>query len=192
MAANIPVPNPRTYSDLDSIDYRDMKDNIFDALSMKLKPPMCHVRRTTNFALTSQVITTVTWDYVVADTGPMMDLSVDATKIIPNVAGRYKVMLGAYFLPNASVTGGRAILWPRRNNSGGIGGTGQMYRFETRLTSFHDKRMIGSGGYIYFNGTTDYLLMEAYQDSGFTMNIGPYASPQVDNTFMYIRWESAL
>lgn len=182
MATNIPVPNPRTYSSLDSIDYRDMEDNVFNSLSLKINPPLCYVKRTTSQNVNNSANTVITWDQVFADTGPMLDLGVDATKIIPNVAGRYKVIFGAYWLTNGG-TGGRKIMWVTKNGT-------LMLRHESRQTSYGDKHCLATGGYVKVNGTTDYLQLTVFQDSGGAQNIGHMTfTGASDDTFMWIRWE---
>lgn len=182
MATNIPVPVPRTYADFDNIDYRDMQDNVFDVLQMKLNPPLCYARRVANFNVANNTSSLMTWDYVMADTGPMLDLGVDGSRIIPNVAGRYKVNFGCYWQATGGNTAGRKVMWVAKN--------GVLWlRYEGRQTSSTDKALMGASGYISVNGTTDYLQFWTYQDSGVAINIGPYSTK--DNTYMYIRWESA-
>lgn len=179
---HVNVPDPRTYADSDSIDYRDMDENIFQAIRFKLQPPMVWAKRQANLAVPTGTNVTIPWDVIFIDTHRMIDTTVDATKIIPNVPGRYKFIFGTYFANTGAITG-RKVMWLKKNG-------GFTRRHERRFSNTNPDCRLGARAVTQFmNGTTDYVQMAVFQEQGTSQNI-----TQVSNTelaaYMYMRWES--
>ena len=187
MAATIP-PTPYTWVNSENLLAEDMGERIEDVLNFLMNPPMVRLRKITSQTFTSATPTNVIWDFVEIENTNMWDAS-QPTRIKPSVPGWYVGSCGWSFAFNAS--GEREMnifkngLSSAATDPNMIANTGQGYASSAWTTVSRGNVFIEP-----FNGTTDYVEMQLYQNSGgnLAMQFGSQDA-QADFT---LRWLAAL
>jgi hypothetical protein len=136
--------------------------------------PLCILRRTTMpFSVANNGVV-VPWDVETEDTHGWHSTSVNTSRITPNVAGWIELS-GALSWANTSATGRRATA----------------FRFNGATTYYGDiivGTTVGNTGTTHnleleFNGSTDYVELFAYQNSG-----GAYDVADATSSFFSAKW----
>lgn len=181
------VPDPQTWVDAPNPasipTYTEFNREIFDTVNFLLNPPMVLLRQTTaqNQASDSHVI--ISWTTAIVDTDGIWS-SGDPTKLIPKTAGLYKGWIGASWVPGCPVGGERNIGVMKNGTA-----TSNYIKFRhQRAGTDTDGSKIskGFGFYCRFNGTTDYIVMATYQNSGSGCNT--FIDNETAQPEIYMRW----
>lgn len=152
-----------------------------DGLIFALNPPLCQVYATVGQNIPNNSNTAILYDSENIDLYGMHSTVTNTSRITPTAPGWYEVSGGAVFAPNA--TGDRRVQI-YVNGSGISYAAAQVQTVTTGLGTAVGCPTVE----LYFNGTTDYCEMYAYQDSGGTLGI----NPNVGNTsFLRVKWSHA-
>ncbi len=150
-----------------------------DGLIFALNPPVCQVFASVAQSIPDSTPTGILYDSENLDPYGMHSTTSNTSRIIPTAPGWYEVSGGAVYAPNAS---GSRKCQPYQNglpinyasgqvpaSPGGSDGTAVACPTVT----------------LFFNGTTDYVQLVAYQDSGGALNINPSTS---NESFLRVKW----
>jgi hypothetical protein len=177
------VPTPHTWLDGEEPDYKDLATYLEKPVTFMMNPPMVRLRRVTTQNISNNTTTAISWDFVEVETENMWDAS-QPTRIKPSTPGWYIGQCGMAFA--ASNTGQRELN-VRKNNS-----TTSM-RVNHKAYDFGSIYTVGNRGNVFleqFNGTTDYIEMTVFQNSGGTLAVlADTIERQCD---MVLRWFAAL
>lgn len=140
--------------------WRDMKSRVEDVLNWCMDPPMVRLRQTTAQNLNSSAVTPIVWDLVEVENDEMWT-STTATRLKPTTAGWYVGTCSVSFEPN---TNGYREIDVRKNNNGSA------KTIRLKHTSYAQAGItVVTGGAMFleqFNGTTDYIEVTAWQNTG--------------------------
>jgi len=178
------VPPVHTWVNGERPNFRQMNDYVTDVLNFMFNPPMLRLRRTTAQSIPNNASTAISWNFVELENYNFWDAA-QPTKITPSVPGWYVGSAGYSFAANAAgyremnviknASGTERVL--RMGGDGYFGGT---------LTT-------GQRGQVFleqFNGTTDFMTVELFQNSGgalSTLTSGVQDFPDV-----VLRWLAPL
>lgn len=183
------VPTARTFADHPDpssiLTYAEWNATLYDTLSLILNPPMVQVQQTVAQSFPNGTLTAITFNTEVIDTEGMHSTTVNPTRITPKTPGWY---LGWFGMSWSSNTAGRRLLMPRKNGSGVTSG-GTFGRVDWRPTSSGTVQK-GFRFWQFFNGTTDYLELTAYQSSGANLS-STVATPDMYPE-LFMRWWRTL
>jgi hypothetical protein len=141
------------------------------ALSGSPEKPMCILRRSTNLTVATAVQTAVPWDVEDLDTHGWHSTSVNTSRITPTVAGWIRFS-GQITYGAAAGGPGRRALQFRRNGTTAHWGELIPGLAAANLAPFASRD-------ISMNGTTDYIELVAFQDSGSSIT-----TADLTNTFL--------
>lgn len=181
------VPSPRTWVDNEIPPYSTWNTELYDTLNFLLNPPMVKLYASVAQAQASGSWVIITWDFEEVDTDNMHSSTVNPTRIIPKTAGWYKGWVtGSWVNLNTSAdTTGRRLVGVGKNTT--TPGT-VFIRRDSRpgLASGQNTILKGLKFSTYFNGTTDYINVHTFQDSGSSVNTDvslPEYRPE-----LFMRW----
>lgn len=154
-----------------------------DGLTFALNPPICQVYATVAQNIPTGAATAILYDSENIDLYGMHSATANTSRITPTAPGWYEVSGGAVYAFNAS---GSRKCQPYVNGSPINYASGQV-------------PPVGAGSglgtavgcptvELYFNGTTDYVELYAFQDSGSTLGINPNAA---NESFLRVKWSHA-
>jgi hypothetical protein len=151
-------------------------------LNFLFHPPRAHVEQTIAQSMVSGSWVAINFDLVNNDEEEMWSSSTPA-RLRPKTPGVYKGFYGASWDSNASLAGTRrAAIW---KNGSVLAMSGRGDKKNHAQTSYH-KVIRGLPFFVELNGTTDYIELRQFQDSGGTRNT------RVSNTDarpeLMIRW----
>jgi hypothetical protein len=153
-----------------------------------VNPPMIRLRKTTNQNFTTATFAMVSWDFVEIENTNMWDATTP-TRIKPSVPGWYVGTVGWSF--NGNVTGLREMniykngLIDPTTNPNMIRNMGQGYANASWTNVSRGNVFLEQ-----FNGTTDYVEMQLFQNSGVTL--GMQVNTQESQADFTLRWVAAL
>ena len=184
----VAAPAPRTWVDKEIPPVATWNVDLSAHWTFLLNPPMVKVRQTTLQAIANNTWTALTFQTEDVDTHGFHSTSTNPSRLKPTVPGWYTGYGGVSFASNASTT------------------TRRLMRFAKNGTTFYDRsdslapspaaNLVVKGvafGPLYFNGTTDYLEVQAYQDSGGSINtdVGAGSTDYEEQPEFYMRWVSS-
>lgn len=181
-------PTPYTWVNQEDFYAPDMQDRVEDVLQFLVNPPMIRLRKTTTQSIANNTFVAVSWDFVEIENTNMWDAA-QPTRLKPSVPGWYVGSCGFSF--NGNVTGHREMnVWKNGAtdhsndfNMIRVGGEGYANASWTTV----------SRGNIFiepFNGTTDYVEMYVYQNSGGSLGI-QFGSQDAQPDFT-LKWMAKL
>lgn len=184
------VPTPRVFKDRPDpasiLTYAEWNAALYDTVYFLLNPPMVHVQQQTAQNIANSTWVAVTWDTEIVDTEGSHSTVTNPTRITPKTPGLYMGWFGSSWANNT--TGKRHMAW--RQNGTFVGGHS---RVDWRPT-ISGTAQKGFRFWLPFNGTTDYLELMVWQNSGATLATFPQviepdraASPE-----LYMRWWKTL
>lgn len=159
------VPALHTWINGEIPNFRDMQSYVEDPFSFLMNPPMVRLRKTTSQNVTTNVTTTITWDFVEVETVDFWDAT-QPTRVKPSVPGWYIGQVGFAFSANAS---GLREMSVNKNASA----TERVFRIDHKPPTSGTATVANRGNVFleYFNGTTDYMEVTLFQNSGTTLTI---------------------
>ena len=184
------VPTPRTWNNKDRPNYAVFNKELRDNIEFLLNPPMCKLRKEGVQSFVDSTWTAIVWDYDEVDTDNMHSLIANSNRITPKTQGWYIGSTGMTWkqLNTANDTSGRRLVAVQKNAGSYI------VRMDSRASGVQnrDRHNKAIPFAVSMNGTTDYIEVLAYQDSGSTMTTQ-------GNTFgkefwpeFYMRWYRGL
>lgn len=176
------VPDPFTWVNGEIPNFRDMQDRVADILNWVTAPPMIRLRKVGNQTITNATSTAIAWDFVETETENMWDATVP-NKITPKTAGWYIGTYGGSFQVNG--TGYRQIDARKNGDVNNI-------TMRTKFDGLSAGSTVGRGISFLeqFNGTTDYLEIMLFQNSGASRNID--ATSLETEPDVVLRWFAPL
>lgn len=157
------IPVPYSWVDEEIPDFRDMQSRLSDMMTWLMNPPFLRLRKITSQSIPNTTHTAVSWDLVEVETVNMWDASAP-TRIKPSVPGWYIGTCGYSF--TGSATGYREMNLAKNGTQGTLRVNADGYT-SGGLTNV-------SRGNIFleqFNGTTDYIEMQLWQNTGASLTV---------------------
>lgn len=154
-----------------------------DGLIFSLNPPLCQVYATVSQSIPDNAATAILYDSEVTDLYGMHSTSSNTSRITPTAPGYYEVSGGAVYGFNAN---GSRKCQPYVNGapinyaSGQVPPVGASSGLGTAVGCPTVE--------LFFNGTTDYVELFAFQDSGGALSINPNVS---NESFLRVKWSHA-
>lgn len=160
-----------------------MQERLSDMANFLLNPPMVRLRKTTIQNISTSTVTAVSWDLVEVENYEMWN-SVTPTRLTPSVPGWYIGSCGISFLVN---TTGYREMDVRKNNSG----TDRVLRIKNDPNASGGLCIMRGNTFLeQFNGTTDYIEVTAWQNSGSTVSLSTDTVERQPD--LSLRWFAAL
>jgi hypothetical protein len=147
-------------------------------LDVSSSPPMVHLRQTTLMSLTNNAGTAITFTTEDVDTINGHSTSSNTSRYTPNDSGWYLLGGAVSFASNA--TGRRGTWW--RKNGVDINGSETVIGASAAGSLTVPARTI----VVQLNGTTDYVELMGFQDSGAGLNTAVTATQQPSMTAVKI------
>lgn len=157
------IPVPYSWVDKEIPDFRQMEARLADMMTWLMNPPFVRLRKTVTQSIATSTHTAVSWDFVEVETVNMWD-STAPTRIKPSVAGWYVGTCGFSFTGNS--TGYREMNLAKNGTQGTLRVNADGYTLGAATNV--------SRGNIFleqFNGTTDYLEMQLWQNTGAGLSV---------------------
>lgn len=182
----VAAPVPRTWADLEIPPFSTWNLDLYATWDFLLNPPMVKVRQTT-----AQSIPTATWTGITFQVEDIDNYGFHSAaypkRLTPTVPGYYVGYCGASFA--ASTVGQRVVALCQNSE------TANTYRQEFNIYPTTGVNMVMKGvafGPLYMNGTTDYLALAVYQNSGAAVytQVGSGAGDYEEQAEFYMRWWS--
>jgi hypothetical protein len=150
------IPTPVTWADGDIPSYLDMQLAVENQLEYLLNPPLLRLRQTVIQSMANGATVAIIWDNLEVETDNFWDAA-QPTKITPSIAGWYLGTIKASWLANA--TGYRQVEIQKNSSATDRAAKGQYSAFSSGIT--------GEFAFLEsFNGTTDFIVANAFQNSG--------------------------
>lgn len=173
-------PDVYTWVNGEDLLASDMQTRVEEVLRFAYNPPMVRLRRTAAGTIPNNASTPVQWDTVEIEVTNMWDAS-DPSKITPSVPGWYVGSCGWSFQGNT--TGARMMTVHKNGNTGDA----VIRAMNTAYANAAWNQVARGNVFLeYFNGTTDYIQMYLFQNSGSTLSL--QVSAQGDQPDMTLRW----
>lgn len=178
------VPANYTWIDDERPDFRQMEARLTSVVSFLMNPPMVRLRKTVVQSIPNAAGTALSWDFVEVETVNMWDAA-QPTRITPSVPGWYLGSGGGSFDPN---TTGYREFEIKKNGAA----TERVLRVKTDAWTSASQTAVCRGNLFLeqFNGTTDYIEVTAFQNTGGALNIN--VSAQEQQPEVSLRWFAAL
>jgi len=138
--------------------------------SLTAAQPICIVNNSTTQAITTTSFTAATFDTDIADASGMHSTVSNTSRITPVVAGYYLI---SYRIRFATVTG-NTVAYLQQN---GVSTSRRFGALQSLVDSFVSD--LSGCDLMYFNGTTDYVELYVYQNSGGDIAIGSATADSV-------------
>lgn len=180
----VAVPTNHTWTNGEKPDFRALNLYLSDMATFLLNPPMIRLRKTTTQTYLNNTDTPIQWNFVEVETHNMWDAT-QPTRITPSVPGWYIGSAGISFTGNAT---GYRQMDIRKNNSG----TDRILRIrgDANIDVGLGHVIRGNVFLEQFNGTTDYIEVIGFQNSGVTMSA--YLASFETIPEISLRWFGAL
>lgn len=178
------IPTNYTWIEGEEPTYAQMESRLAGMLTFLTNPPMVRLRKTTTQNLTTSTTTPIIWNFVEVETVNMWDAS-QPTRITPSVPGWYFGSAGVSFHNNA--TGYREMNVVKNNSA-----TDRIIRIKVDAWADGTQTVTTRGHTFieFFNGTTDYIEVTAWQNSGSTLAIEFDVTERQPD--ISLRWLAAL
>jgi|ERR1043166_3037470 hypothetical protein len=177
------VPTVHSWTNNEQPNFRDMKNYVEDPWDFIMNPPMVRLRKTTAQTLTNTVTASIIWDFIEVENYNFWDSTVP-TRLTPSVPGWYVGQVGFGFVANAT---GLREMNVVKNGSG----TERVLR--VNHIAYPTPLITVNRGNVFlesFNGTTDYIEVQVFQNSGGNLALlSDVTEHQPDIT---LRWFAAL
>lgn len=179
----VSVPVPRTWVDGEIPPWDVIKSSIYDTVSFLLNPPMVRLHQTSAQSIPNATYTVVTWNVEDIDPYGFHSPTVNPTRITPTVPGWYRGWMSCGFLDQVSTGDLRTVILSKN------GARARARRDLKPSTHSQNRAPHGVPFFIDCNGTTDYLEMTVYQDSGAARALGTTVTIQPE---FFMRWWGPL
>ena len=156
------LPSFTTFSAGSILTAAQLNTNVRDAGNFFLSWPVFEGRQTVAQSIPNGTPTGVTYDTNDVDTDTGHSTVTNTTRYTGKTGGRFQLSGGIGFAANA--TGRRAAQW-YRNGSAVNAGSAMM-----PATAANDCALAARTITVFLNGTTDYIELFAYQESGGALN----------------------
>lgn len=175
-------PVPYTWQHKEIPDFRQMEARTADVLDFLMNPPMVRLRKTNTQSIPNSTSTAISWDLVELEQENFW-VSSAPTRITPPIAGWYVGFAGFSFAANS--TGYREM--DIRKNAHAT-----LRSIRTKSDAYAGSTTVGRGTTFIesFNGTTDYIEMLIWQNSG-----GSLSTSNVDFEYtpdLSLKWLASL
>lgn len=178
------IPVPRTWVQNEVPPYSTLNAEVYDTVKWLLQPPMCKVRQTATQAILTATFTTINFQTEENDPYNWHNSNSNITRVTPTFPGWYRGWWslglstnngGFYRLGMLQRNGSATDRRSRKDSKPPVGGSQKVFK--------------GIPFYISLNGTTDYVELIGYQDSGSTVNTSVQANVQAE---LFLRWWAPL
>lgn len=182
---------PSTYTWVNGEDLlaQDMETQLEDQLEFLMNPPMIRLRKTVNQNFTNGVFALVSWDFVEIEVTDMWDSVVAPTRIQPSVSGWYVGSCGWSFNGNAA---GLREMNIYKNGAINVSTDFNMIRSMSEGYPNPAWTNVSRGNVFLeqFNGTSDFVEMQLFQNSGSTL--GMQTGSQEAQADFTLKWLARL
>lgn len=178
------VPSNYTWLNGEIPNFKDMNTRLSDVANFLLNPPMVRLRRMATYNIATGLTAPIPWDFVEVETVDFWNAA-DPTKIKPSVPGWYVGSAGVSWDSNST---GYRETDVRKNNSA----TERILRSKTDAWD-DSSQTVTSRGHVFltsFNGTTDYIEITAWQNTGSALAISVFSQEQMPD--VSLRWIANL
>ena len=181
-------PSIYTWVNDENLLASNMRSRVEDVLNFLMNPPMVRLRKTTNQNFTNATFAMVSWDFVEVEVTNMWDSS-QPTRIKPSVPGWYIGSCG--WSCNGNTTGLREMN-VYKNGATNTATDVNMIRNMGQGYANASWTNVSRGNIFLeqFNGTTDYVEMQLFQNSGGTL--GMQVNTQESQADFTLRWFALL
>lgn len=176
------VPTNYTWTNGEIPDFKTMNTRLSDMVTFLMSPPMVRLRRTGAYNIATSLTAPIPWDFVEYES-PLYNMwdATNPTRLKPSVPGWYVGSAGVSWDNNSN---GYRECDIRKNNSS----TDRVLRSKTDAWTDSSNTVVSRGHLFleYFNGTTDYIEVCAWQNTGsaLAINVSTYEQmPEVS-----LRW----
>lgn len=176
------MPVPRTWVMEEIPPYDTLTKEVYDTVMWLLQPPTCKVFQTTGQSIPNATFTAVQFQAEALDPYNWHSSTTNNTRITPTFPGWYRGWLG---WQTTGATGGNFRICDARQN----GSFEKSRRDQKPNIAAQATAERGIPFFFSFNGTTDYVEMMVYQDSGSSMTLPVTALTQAE---MFLRWWGPL
>lgn len=185
----VAVPTVRTWKDApdpESIPtYKEFGESLFDVVNFLLNPPMVHlIQRSPAQNLPNITWTPILFDSEFMDTEGMHNATVQGTRVTPKTPGWYRGWIGTSWNAHASGGLGKRHMMPRKNGDFALGNP---QRRDIRPQGVENLVVKGERFFMSFNGTTDYVELMSWQNSGATLTTAVSGSDE-PRSELFLRW----
>lgn len=159
------VPVPHTWAHEEKVYFREIKEYIEDPITFLMNPPMVRLRKTTTQTIANNTTTVVSFNFPEIETENFWDAALPS-RIKPSTPGWYIGQVGFAFDTN---TTGQREMNIRMNNAA----TARLLRVNHDAFPIAGHTVVNRGNVFveYFNGTTDYIEMTVFQNSGGNLDL---------------------
>lgn len=182
------VPSPRTWKNDDIPDYAVLQTELFDTMDFLANPPALKFRQTVPMNCTNSAWSTIIWDGIELDTHGAFS-SANSTRATPQVPGWYK----GYFGVDLDKLGTSADTTGRREVQAYWNMTRSYGRKMAPANAFTASTFFCAQGLSFlapFNGSTDYIQVRIWQNSGSTLKT--LVSRTDYQPVLYMKWHCRL
>lgn len=179
------IPTPRTWVNGEIQPYTVINAEVYQTVQWLLQPPMCKVRQTTTQSIPNTTYTGIIFQTEDADPYNWHNANTNPTRLTPTFPGWYRGWFSAGF---ATTVGGNFRIGQARQN--GIQ-AGERNRTDGKppISPASTKSYRGVPFFLPFNGTTDYVELMLYQDTGAAMSTPVTNQAQCE---LFLRWWGPL
>jgi hypothetical protein len=156
---SIAIPNPYTWVNGEEPDFWSMESRVAKTIDFAMNPPFLRLKKTSTQSIPNTTHTAIIWDTVELESDNMWDAA-QPTRIKPSTPGWYVGTTGFSFTAN---TTGYREMDVKKNNSG----TDRVLRI--KIGAFASGYTSVARGNVFleqFNGTTDYIEVTIWQNTG--------------------------
>lgn len=177
------APSPRTWVDGESPGWETLGE-IGDTIYWLLAPPMVKLHQTSAQSIPDSTNTAVTFNVEEVDAYGFHSTTTNPTRITPTIPGWYRGWMSCGFSDGVTTGNYRLVML-------GKNGTLERSRRDNRpiVTAGQTRSPHGVPFFVACNGTTDYVEMYVYQDSGAARTLGTTASIYPE---FFMRWWGPL
>lgn len=183
------LPSVRTFEDAPAtgsiLTYAEWNAALYDTVNLILNPPMVQLQHTAVQSIPPGAWTALQFQTEIIDTEGMHSTTVNNSRVTPKTPGWYMGFFGMSFAGTS--TSGKRQGVPRKNGN----------MSNTVTYGRHDVQPTQSGavfrGYRFFmpfNGTTDYVEVAVWQNSGGALNTNVISAQ--DYPELTLRWWKTL
>jgi hypothetical protein len=178
------VPNPRTWVQGEIQPYTTINAEVYQTVAWLLEPPMCKVRQTTTQSIPNTTYTAIIFQTEDVDPYNWHNANTNPTRITPTFPGWYRGWASCAF--QTTIGGNFRLTLPRKNGTQ----SGERNRRDAKPPTTASSIVThGIPFFMSFNGTTDYLELLMYQDTGAAMTTPVLSHTQCE---LFLRWWGPL
>lgn len=177
-------PSPRTWIQNEIPPYDTLNQEVYETVAFLLQPPMIRLRQTVAQSIPNATYTAITFNIEDNDSYSWHSTTSNTSRVVPTYPGWYR---GWYSLGYQNTSGGSFRIGGIQKNGGGA--ISRSRRDSKPPTASTLTLYKGIPFFIDVNGSTDYIEVLMYQDTGAAMNTNVQTNTQPE---LFMRWWGPL